>query len=250
MADLGALVATESSNGAGSSNAAGGPSPGPHPRRLRRRQGLPGARAVAGGLLVAAAAVGLFAAYSSLHAGPNHSYAVVRRAAAAGSRLQESDLALQPMDLPPGLRARAFDKLSDLKGTTVLSPLAAGELVQPSALVVTRSADAARTVSFPIERTHLGSLKQGERIDVLATYGTGADAWTAIVLRQAQVVDVDRSKSALGDSGSPVVTVAIAEPTDEVALAHAVALGKLTVVVATGAPPAPGPPPTYRTKAP
>jgi len=205
---------------------------------------------VAGGLLVAAAAVGLFAASARLHAGPGHSYAVVRHAVAAGSRLQPSDLTLQPMDLPPGLRARAFDKLSDLSGTTVLAPLAAGELVQPSALVITRSADAARTVSFPIDRTHLGPLKEGERIDVLATYGTGADAFTTVVLRQAQVVDVDRSKSSLGDSAAPVVTVAVTDPNDELALAHAGALGKLTVVVATGAPTASGPPVTYRTKGP
>ncbi len=46
------------------------------------------------------------------------------------------------------------------------------------------------------------------------------------------------------------MTVAIADPADELPLAHAVATGKLTVVVATGAPPASGPPPTYRTKAP
>ncbi len=244
MADLGIRVANGSVNGADE------PAPGPQPRPLRRRQALPGARAVAGGLLVAAAAVGLFAAYARLSAGPDHSYAVVRHAVAAGSRLHPSDLTLQPMDLPPALRARAFEKLSDLAGTTVLSPLAAGELVQPSALVVTRSADAARTVSFPIDRTRLGPLKQGERIDVLATYGTGTDAWTAVVLRQAQVVDVDRSKSSLGDSGSPVVTVAVTDPNDELALAHAGALGKLTVVVATGAPAVSGPPVTYRTRAP
>jgi len=243
MADLGALVAPDLSNGAGDS-------PGPKPRPLRKRQGLPNARAVAGGLLVAAAAVGLFAAYAGIRSGPGHSYAVVRHPIAAGARLQESDLALQPMDLPSSLRARAFEKVSDLVGTTVLSPLAAGELVQPSILVLTRSADAARTVSFPIDHAHLGALKQGERIDVLATYGTGADAWTGVVLRQAQVVDVDRSKSSLGDAGSPVVTVAVGDLADEVALAHAVALAKLTVVVATGAPAASGPPPTYRAKAP
>ncbi|MGI9080342.1 MAG: SAF domain-containing protein [Acidimicrobiales bacterium] len=244
MADLGALVAPDRSNGAG------GQSPGPQPRPLRKRQGLPNSRAVAGALLVAAAAVGLFAASIRAQAGPDHSYAVVRHAVAAGTRLQESDLALQRIDLPASLRARAFDKLSDLAGTTVLAPLAAGELVQPSALAVTRSADAARTVSFPIDHTHLGALKQGERIDILATYGTGVDAWTAIVVRQTQVVDVDRSKSSLGDSGSPVITVAVGDPNDEVALAHAVALAKLTVVVATGAPPASGPPPTYRAKVP
>lgn len=231
-------------------NGANGPSPGPSPRTLRRRQGLPGTRAVAGGLLVAAAAVGLFAANARLQGGPQHSYAVVRHDVAAGTRLQASDVVLEAMDLPAALRARAFGRLSDVVGTTVLAPLAAGELVQPSALVITRDADAARTLSFPVERTRLGSLKQGERIDVLATFGTGVDAWTAVVLRQAMVVAVDRSKSSLGDAGSAVVTVAVADAADEVALAHAVALAKLTVVVATGAPAVLGPSPTYRTKGP
>lgn len=205
---------------------------------------------MAGGLLVAVAAVGLFAAYARLQGGPDESYAVVRHDVAAGSRLQESDLVLEPMDLPPALKARAFSSLADVVGTTVLSPLVAGELVQPSGLVITRSAESARSVSFPVERTHLGALKQGERIDVLATFGSGAEAWTAVVLRQAQVVAVDRSKTSLGDSGSPVVTVAVADVAEELALAHAVALAKLTVVVATGAPPASGPPPTYRPRAP
>ena len=154
------------------------------------------------------------------------------------------------MELPPALESRAFANLSDVVGTTVLSPLAAGELVQPSGLAITRSTEASRSVSFPVDRTHLGPLKQGERIDVLATFGNGDEAWTSVVLRQALVVAVDRSKSSLGDSGSPVITVAVADVADELALAHAVALGKLTVVVATGAPPASGPPPTYRPRAP
>jgi len=205
---------------------------------------------VAGALLVAAAAVGLFAAYARLQGGPDDSYAVVRHDVAAGAKLQESDLALHAMDLPPTLRARAFGRLSDVVGTTALTPLAAGELVQPSALVITRGPDSARTLSFPIERSHLGSLKQGERVDVLATFGTGGDAWTAFVLRHSLVVAVDRSKSSLGDSAAPVVTVAVADPAEELALAHAVALGKLTVVVATGAPTPSGPPPTYRPRAP
>ena len=74
-----------------------------------------------------------------------------------------------------------------------------------------------------------------------------ADAYTTLVLGQALVTDVDRSKSALGDTGSVVLTVGVDDPADEVALAHAVALAKLTVVVATGAPAITGPTPTYRT---
>src|SRR5437764_87460 len=82
----------------------------------------------------------------------------------------------------------------------------------------------------------LGALKQGEKVDVLATYGTGADAYTAVVLRQALVTEVDRGRSSLGDTGSSVVSVAVDDPDDELAMAHALQLGKLTVVVATGSP--------------
>jgi hypothetical protein len=85
---------------------------------------------------------------------------------------------------------------------------------------------------------------------VVATYGTGVDAWSTVVLRQATVAGVDRPKSTLGDGGSVVLTIAVEDPSEELALAHAVALGKVTVVVATGAAAAAGPPPTYRSGAP
>ncbi|MFN2606743.1 MAG: SAF domain-containing protein [Acidimicrobiales bacterium] len=244
MADIGSLVAPDR---AGHVN---GQTPLPGPRPLRRRRGLPNTRAVAGGLLVAAAAVGLFAAYARLHSGPSHSYVVTRHAMVAGTRVQASDLAVQPMDLPPALAARAFERVADVAGTTLLSPLGAGELLQPSSLVATRGPGGLRTASFPVDRTRLGALKQGDRVDVLSTYGTGNDAWTGVVLRNALVVDVDRSKSSLGDTGSTVVTLAIDDPNDELALAHAESLGKVTVVVATGATAAAGPPATYRTAPP
>jgi hypothetical protein len=40
--------------------------------------------------------------------------------------------------------------------------------------------------------------------------------------------------------------VAVDDPADAVALAHAIQLGKVTLVRATGAPPLAGVPPTYR----
>lgn len=195
---------------------------------------------------MAAAAVGLFAAYAAVQGGPRHSFVVSRHPLASGTTVSAADIELAPMDLPPALAARAFGRVSEVVGTVVLSPLGQGELVQPSALVAARARSGARTLSFPVERGHLGPLKQGEQVDVVATYGSGAEAFTTVVAAQALVVDVDRSKSSVGDDASPVITVAVDNPADEVALAHAVALGKLTVVVATGAPPAAGPPATYR----
>lgn len=239
MADLGALVAPEVGGN-------GGRPPVRGPRPLRRRRNLPGSRAVVGGLLVAAAAVGLFAAYAGVDAGPDHSFVVARDALAAGARLEASDLELQAMDLPPGLRARAFDTIADLVGTTLLWPLERGELLQASSVAVTPPGGTARAVSFPVDRGRLGRLKVGQRVDVVATYGTGADAYTALVLGNALVTAIERGGSSLGDGGATVLTVAVDGPDEELAIAHALQLAKLTVVVTSAPTDDDRPPPTYR----
>ncbi len=216
-------------------------------RTVRRRRGLPGSRAVVGGLLVAAAAVGMFAAASRSAGGPANSYVVARQELPAGTRLQESDLELAPMELAPAVRARVFDSAQALVGATLVSPLGAGELVQSSAVVARTGDTASRELSFTLERGRVGAgIKQGERADLLATYGTGNDAFTVVVVRQALLVAIDRPRSASGESGPSTVTVAVDDPADALALAHAVNLGKVTLVRATGAPPLAGVPPTYR----
>jgi hypothetical protein len=216
-------------------------------RTVRRRRGLPGSRAVVGGLLVAAAAVGLFAAASRNTGGPDHSYVVARHELAAGTRLQASDLTVAPMVLAPELRSRAFEIAQPLLGATLVAPLGPGELVQTSA-VVARAGDAAgRELSFTLERGRVGTgIKQGERADLLATYGTGNDAFTQVVVRQALLVGIDRPRTSAGDNGPATVTVSVDDPADALALAHAIQLGKITLVRATGAPPLPSVPPTYR----
>lgn len=248
MTDVGSLVAPEVGGN-------GGRPPTRGPRPLRRRRGLPGSRAVVGGFLVAAALVGLFAAYARVEGGPSQSFVVARHPLAAGSRLEASDLVLEPMDLPPGAAARAFGRVSDLVGTTLLSPFEKGELLQASAVAATPTGGAGRVVSFPVDRSRLGRVKQGERVDVLATYGTGIEAYTAVVLDEALVTEIDRGDASLGDGGSTVLTVAVDDPTDELAMAHALQVAKLTVVVTSGSPgdaglrgpnAADGPPVTYR----
>ena len=219
----------------------------PSARTVRRRRGLPGSRAVVGGLLVAAAAVGMFAAASRSADGPTHSYVVARHELPVGTRLEASDLELAPMELAPAVRTRAFDRAQPLVGATLVSPLGAGELVQSSAVVARKGDNASRELSFILERGRVGTgIKQGERADLMATYGTGNDAFTVVVVRQALLVAIDRPRTASGESGPATVTVAVDDPADAVALAHALQLGKVTLVRATGAPPLPGVPPTYR----
>ncbi len=196
---------------------------------------------------MAVAAVGLFAAATSSSQGPRHAYVVTRHELPAGTRLLASDLELAPMDLPVALRARSFDTTQPLVGATLIAPLGAGELVQSSSVVARKGDAASRELSFTLERGRVGTgIKHGERADVLATYGTGNDAHTVVVVRQALLVAIDRPRTSSGETGPATVTVAVDDPADALALAHAIQLGKITLVRATGAPPLPGVPPTYR----
>jgi len=217
-----------------------------------RRRTVPGGRAVLGGLLVAASVVGLFYASTRDQSGPTESYVVAARPLAPGTRLTAADLARVPLELPLSLAGRAFTDVAGLDGATVIAPLSAGELVQASAVVAKPSAPGSREVTFAVPRATLTpALEVGERIDVVATYGSGTDAFSTVVLRQALVVGLDRGRDRVGEQGDVSVTVAVDDPGDAVALAHAVQLAKLTVVRATGAGPASGgPPPLFRLPAP
>lgn len=235
-------TASKTSPPEGSTNGPGQPG-----RAVRRRRGLPGSRAVVGGLLVAASAVGLFAAASGSGDGPRHSYVVARHELAAGARLQQSDLQLAPMELAAGVRSRAFDTAQPLVGATLVAPLGAGELVQSSAVVARKGDVASRELSFTLERGRVGlGIKEGERADLLATYGAGNDAFTTLIVRQALLVAIERPRTSGGDLGAATVTVSVEDPADALALAHAIQQGKVTLVRATGAPPLGGVPPTYR----
>ena len=98
---LGTISRWSAATGSGDGNGSDVPA-----RTVRRRRGLPGSRAVVGGLLVAASAVGLFAAASRSGDGPTHSYVIARHDLAAGTRLEASHLELAPMEVGPGSPAR------------------------------------------------------------------------------------------------------------------------------------------------
>jgi hypothetical protein len=119
--------------------------------------------------------------------------------------------------------------------------------VQVSAVVARKGDAAGRELTFTLDRGRLGSgIKEGERADLLSTYGSGTDAYTIVVVRQALIVGIDRPRTTAGDNGPATVTVSLDDPADALALAHAIELGKITLVRATGAPPLPAVPPTYR----
>ena len=210
-------------------------------RNIRRRSGLPSGRAVVGGFLVALATVDMFAAYTSATAGPVTTYAVAARDLAPGDRVDAGAVRLVPLDLPDDQRRRSYDVVEPLLNTTVIEPLLEGELIQEGSLIATGAVQGTRTVSFPIEsaRAVNGTLKTGERIDLLATFGSGSEACTHLVAADVAIVAITETAGSLvGQAGGMTVTVEIASADDGVAVAHAANAGVMTLVRTTHAEPA------------
>jgi pilus assembly protein CpaB len=206
-------------------------------RPLRRRSGLPSGRAVVGGFLVAVSALGVFAAYARATQAPQTTYVVARGDIPVGTRLTGDLLTRLPMTLPDVVAERAtFSDERTLIGAVTVGPIRRGELVQAGDVVKKRSAPGELEISFAIDTSRAvgGTLRPGERVDVLATFGGGGDTYTVAVVRQARVLDSSRDTGALAGGDSEVLTLAVASSEEALALTHAVNAGEVTLVRSTG----------------
>ena len=205
---------------------------GRQPRRTRTGVGRPSGRAVAGGLLVAVAAVLVFSAYAGAGERPTRPMVVARRALPPGRTITADDVEVRTGDLPDELAGRSFTAVDEVVGAVALGPLAEGDLVQSGA--VRRGAgDDRPEFSFPVEREQAlaGDVRTGEEVDLLATFGSGSDAETVVLARGAQVREVDESRSGtIGSSGRLVLTVGLASGNEVLDLAHAAQVATITVV--------------------
>ena len=148
-------------------------------RRLNiRAPRKPNSRTIVGGLLVSAAALAAFLTVSEAGVSPQQSVVISRRALAAGERLDSSTLATTSVDTRTAESLRAFLSVDALAGAVALAPIGEGELVQRSAVLTGGPTEPTRQFSFPVDRDRAlnGDLRPGERVDVLATYGSGSDA--------------------------------------------------------------------------
>jgi hypothetical protein len=222
-------------------------------RQIRRRRGLPGGRAVVGALLVAASAVGVFAAYLGATAAPSTAYLLAGRSIEPGTRFATLDDVLAavgqaPLDLPPTAAGRAIgaDEAATLVGLVVVAPLERGDLLTRTAFVEDGGVADAQTLSFSVPEAAAvdGSLRPGERIDVVATHGAGGESFTAFVARGLPLLRVSAPDGTVGGPGQVTLTVAISALDDVLALSHAAAAAEIRVTRSTARPddtePAPG----------
>jgi Flp pilus assembly protein CpaB len=212
---------------------------------------------VVGGFLVALAAVLLFAAYTSATGRPRQRYVVAARPLTPGIRLQPSDLTTVALDLPDaGVRRQVFTDEATLVGASVVAPIAPGALIEASAVVGRAGAPGTREVSLSVDRARAvaGTLKAGEFVDILGTFGTGAGSFTTVLVPHIAVISIANVADSLGGN-SPTQLLTFAAPTELVAeaVANASYAAQVTIVrsaeAALDAGAADANPPPYRAPA-
>lgn len=140
---------------------------GPRPR------GLPPGRAVLGGLLIAAAAVVVFAGALASGSGRSARYVVAARPLAAGTIIAPGDTATETFALPSEARGAAFRRIGTLIGRTVSVAVTPGELIQASMLTPAGGNRVLRPVSVAVDSSSLAGLTAGDPVDVLAVATSG-----------------------------------------------------------------------------
>ncbi len=231
MADHATLPAAPRSSGHDVNGAASG-------RQVHPVRRLPGGRAVVGGFLVAVSVVGVFAAYTNAQSSPDRSFAVVTGDVVAGERLSRTDLALVPLDLPPEQQRVAFADLALLDGSTALSPMVAGQLVQSGDVAKPAGGPQRAQISLALDPGNAlggdpGLLGAGERVRVIATFTQGGAPATETVSEDATVVRVLGGSDQLGSASGLTVVLAV-PPGDLEPIAGAAAAGVVSLARTTG----------------
>jgi hypothetical protein len=214
-------------------NGVDAPVPGGGRRRtIDRRMGLPGARAIVGGLLVAIAGVCTFIAWQQASGTADRSYAVAARPIHPGESLTVDDVRFEPIDLPAGLAEAAFADSRAIEGRVALGPIGDGELVQMGQVSDPAQPSPAAELSFSIARDRAvdGRLRSGDLVDVFVT----DDGGTTAVAEGVQIVDAAaHDGGSFGGTGELTITVAIADAGLREPLIHAVRQGEVTLVRST-----------------
>ena len=201
------------------------------------RRGLPTNRAVVGGLLVAVALVGTWWAAAGGADTPSTRYVVAAHDLAPGQRLGPGDLELVAMDLPNGVARHALTSPDGLGRVVTTGPVDAGELVQTSHLARSTGSRTTRELSLVVEADWAvgGSLRPGDRVDVLVTYGDGVNSSTDVVLSSTTVRRITSARDGgLGGTRSQTITVAVADPEQVKAVTNAARAGQVTITRSTG----------------
>ncbi|QYG93686.1 hypothetical protein HC251_15485 [Iamia sp. SCSIO 61187] len=189
-----------------------------------------------GGLLVAVAAVGIFAAVSGAGRGPSTRYYVAARDIAPGSTLGPDDLEAVAIEVPDRLEGRVFSDPDALVGAIAVGPLSEGELIQAGGLATGTDAEIPTfSVAVAQADANAGELSRGDYVHVLATYGTDTSATTVTLSADARVVSLSEDDDSLAAAGQVVVRLQVPTAEERIAIVNASTAGKISLIRVSGA---------------
>jgi Flp pilus assembly protein CpaB len=201
------------------------------PRVVARVPGVPGSRAVVGGLLIALAGVGTFVSWQRASGSPDQSYAVAARTLQPGDPITADAIRFERIDLPASVADAGFRTPADLEGRVLVAPVGEGELLQHGALSDQGQADPAAEVSVALARELAvdGRLRTGDTVDVYATHDDG----TSVVAEGVRVISVTEAGGSFGDGSELTVTLALTDTSRRIPVIHAARDGQVTLVRTT-----------------
>ena len=187
------------------------------------------ARLVAGVLMVLLAVLGGAAAISA--ADKSVEVWAVRRSLTAGTTLAKDDLTARRVRLYGADKQRYLDAhLASPAGQVLVRDLGEGELL-PKAAIKAGDPRARRLVGLPLTRAHAlgGTVRHGDRVDVLATRKTTGGGYTTYaVVRDVLVSEVNKPSGGFGAGGGNDFVVLIEVDPDQVlAIAAAIQSAQL-----------------------
>ncbi len=218
----------------------------PTARAPRPRRGLLSRFSAAHGLMVASAMLAFVLVAVVLGDRDETVVVAVARAdMAPGDVVTAADVRWSELPASSPL-ARQFVARADLAGTAWVAagPVAAGQPLRRSDLVPPAAADGLRSLSIPVAKEHAvgGALRAGDRVDVIDVTDTGA-SYAAAGLSVAKVAGTASAGGITAGSGRDYFVVVRVDAEQALALARAMADGKVEVVRSTGALPVPVPSP-------
>jgi Flp pilus assembly protein CpaB len=210
---------------------------------------------MAGGILIGAAAIAVFAAVVASVGNHTKQYVVATRTLAEGTIIGPGDLTTASVQLPSGTSGQAFRQAAPVIGRSVLLTVSPGELIESSMLSAPGSTPTLRPLTIPVDPDSVTRLSPGDRVDVLATAatgpGTGTSGAVSVVVRGASLIGVSQSNPGLlsGSSSATLATIGVSDLAEVEAVVGAAHAGTVVLVQAepsdgVGPGPASSPPTT------
>jgi hypothetical protein len=191
-------------------------------------------------LLIALAVAGAFTLSRLGGNEPSTRFVIASKAVAAGSRIDGGGLELVAMELDDRVKTQTFTDVSRVSGAIALAPLNAGQLVQAADIAPTTKIDGqlltGHEITFPVSRDRVPPyLRRGERVAIIATYGTGNDARTTTTAEHGIVVNYEATDRASGVTRTVRLTVLLSDANTVIETVHASEVASITIVRTTDA---------------